>query len=484
MSAPAPAGAKPGARAAHGARFVDAGSVQPGHPAFGQTLDLSSLAGTLGFRIDGATLNQTSGRAVAGLGDVNGDGLADILIGAPGDNTNGTYSGAAYVIFGRSPPVANGILKLSALSGGNGFKLAGTPAQAQAGRAVAGLGDVNGDGLADFLIGAPGVSNGNNPYAGAAFVVFGRTGTVGGGVLQLSALNGSNGFRLSGINSSDFTGYAVSGLGDVNGDGLADLLVGAPTPPPPNSRPGMAFVVFGRRTAFPGGVLQLSALNGTNGFRLDGEGADDRAGFAVGGLGDVNGDGLADILVGALRADPNGGAGAAYVVFGRRAAISGGVLPLSTLNGTNGFRLNGAAANDRAGISVSGLGDVNGDGVDDLVVGAHRADANGADSGTAYVVFGRNGLGAGGVLQLSALAGANGFRLKGASAYDFAGYTVSGLGDVNGDGMDDLLVGAPGRINRNYAGSAYVVFGRNGLGAGGCWSCPASMARTVFGPTA
>ena len=118
-------------------------------------------------------------------------------------------------------------------------------------------------------------------------------------------------------------------------------------------------------------------------------------------------------------------------------------ISLSSLNGANGFRLNGGAPYDLSGWSVSSAGDVNGDGFGDLIVGAHDADPNGLSSGSSYVVFGRK-TGFAASLDLSTLNGTNGFRLDGAAAYDFSGWSVSGAGDVNGDGFADLIIGARG----------------------------------------
>jgi hypothetical protein len=131
--------------------------------------------------------------------------------------------------------------------------------------------------------------------------------------------------------------------------------------------------------------LNLSTLDGNNGFKLSGAVAEDATGVSVSGAGDVNGDGFDDLLVGVPRADPTAqGAGAAYVVFGKASGFAPN-LNLATLNASDGFKLSGVAAGDALGISVSAAGDMNGDGFDDLVVGASLADSNGADSGAAYV---------------------------------------------------------------------------------------------------
>ncbi len=344
-------------------------------------LSLSSLDGTNGFRIDGTAVNDRSGISVAAAGDVNGDGVDDLIIGAPNADPKGTYSGTSYVVFGKATPFAAN-LALSSLDGNNGFRIIGAAAYDRSGASVSAAGDINGDGYGDLLIGSVPIFDSDS----TSYIVFGKA-TPFAAALALSSLNGTNGFRLDSV-AGDGPSRAVSALGDINGDGRDDLIVGAPNADPNGGNSGSSYVVFGKATPFAA-TLALPSLNGTNGFRLDGVAPDDRSGYWVSAAGDMNDDGHDDLSVGALNADPNGdSSGSSYVVFGKVTPFSA-TLALSSLDGTNGFRLDGVAAGDVSGQSVSAAGDINGDGRGDLVIGASRADPNGSNSGSSYVVFGR-----------------------------------------------------------------------------------------------
>lgn len=269
-------------------------------------------------------------------------------------------------------------------------------------------------------------------------------------VINLGALNGTNGFKLTGDGFFDASGRSVSGVGDFNNDGFDDMIIEAL---------GEGYVVFGKagemRTTFA-----LSTLDGSNGFKLVGEAALDFSSFSVSGAGDVNGDGFDDLIVGAGRAGTNdNNIGASYVVFGKAGRVAP-ILNLSTLNGSNGFKLTGEADGDKFGQSVSGAGDVNGDGFDDLIIGAPGTSQNGSNSGASYVVFGKAGAFPA-TLALSTLDGTSGLKLVGAAANDDLGSSVDAAGDVNGDGFDDIVIGAPGASGSS--GATYVVFGKAGV---------------------
>ncbi|MBK6727447.1 MAG: FG-GAP repeat protein [Xanthomonadales bacterium] len=423
--------------------------------AFPAVINLGSLNGANGFRLDGASAGDLSGYSVSGAGDINGDGLGDLIVGAHLADPNGTNSGSSYVVFGKNAPFA-ATLALSSLNGTDGFRLDGAASGNSSGRWVSAAGDINGDGRDDLTIGAP-LADPNGTNSGSSYVVFGKS-TEFAATLTLSALNGTNGFRLDGVAADDRSGRSVSAAGDINGDGEDDLIVGAFQADPNGSLSGSTYVVFGKNTPFAA-TLALSALNGTDGFRLDGAAAADISGYAVRAAGDINGDGLDDLIIGAFGADPNGSqSGSSYVVFGKNTPFAA-TLALSALNGTDGFRLDGAAVSDVSGLSVSAAGDLNDDGLDDLVIGAPFADPNGSYSGSSYVLFGKTSPFAA-TFALSALNGANGFRLDGVAADDHSGISVSSAGDINGDGVDDLIVGAHfADPNGSNSGSSYVLFG-------------------------
>ncbi len=314
------------------------------------------------------------GHSVDAAGDVNGDGKDDFIVGAPAYSG---WSGAAFVYSG-----ANGSLLYQ--------KFGAT--YEEFGYSVGGAGDVNGDGKADFIIGT-----------------YKDTGSV----YVYSGANGNLLYQINGAGGSSF-GYSVNGAGDVNGDGKADFIVGAPTENPNKAR------VFSGAT---GGLLYQK--NGYGQF-----------GYSVAGTGDVNGDGKADFIVGA----PDSGNGSASVYSGADGSLI--------------YQKNSTYPVILLGLSVDGAGDVNADGKADFIVGAPLTETQeGYTVGSAYVYSGANG---------NVLYSKEGAFSSGSPP--FFGWSVAKAGDTDADGKGDFIIGAPrtDTASLSEAGAAYLYSGADG----------------------
>ncbi len=327
------------------------------------------------------------GISVGSVGDVNLDNYDDVIVGTWSDGSSGSYPGYAYVYSGVDGTI------LYSLQGNDPFD--------DFGFSVDGAGDVNNDNYVDFIIGSP--ADDDNGYdAGSARVY--------------SGLDGSELYVFYGVNSQDLAGYSVSGLGDVNQDGYDDVIVG---------------VVFDDTAGNNAGAARVySGFDGTVIYTFYGAQADILFGYSVDGPGDINNDGYVDMIVGARDENNTGSA----TVF---SGMDGSVL----------FKFFGDAANDKFGAAVSAAGDVNRDGYRDFLVGAFGDSNQGSASGSARVYSGLDG---------SVI-----YTFNGDDWADWLGIAVGAAGDVNGDGYDDVIVGAIGDDdNGSRSGTVRVYSGR------------------------
>jgi hypothetical protein len=273
-------------------------------------------AGTGGFKIIGENTLDLAGYSVSGVGDVNGDGLDDVVVGAYRNDTGGTDAGAAYVVFGQEGGL--GTVNLDDVAAGTGgFQITGENAGDFIGASVGSLaaGDINGDGIDDVIIGAA-FENTGGTYAGATYVVFGEKKGAFSTVNLDDVAAGTGGFKIIGENVDDRSGVSVA-AGDINKDNVDDLIIGAPRNDAGGANSGAAYVVFGEKKDAFDTVNLDDVAAGIGGLKIIGENAGDQAGVGLAGAGDLDGDGSADVIVGAAGSDAGGDrAGAAYAVFG------------------------------------------------------------------------------------------------------------------------------------------------------------------------
>jgi hypothetical protein len=409
-----------------------------------------------GFRVWGAAAGDNFGQSSAGIGDINKDGYQDLAV---------ADKGAVTVVFG-SPARSAVSLDASSVAPLQGVKIIGVTTS---GMSVAAAGDFNKDGIDDFMVGIHRYAPPSRADAGAVVLIFGkRTGWVDINLASFSS--GNAGFWIWGKASSSLLGVSLGCAGDVNGDGFHDIVVGAHMSGYAGaSGVGSAHVIFGRSNATAYSTIDLAGFaSGSIGFAILGAAAGDNCGYAVSGAGDFNHDGYDDVLVGAPYNDGFGSdAGAVYIIFGHSTATVFRNISTASLLSGEGFVIAGPRIGAQLGFAVSLAGDFNLDGVDDVVIGARYAYPSSlADAGSAYVFFGRalTASSFSNVYLNSFAASSDGFRVDGAVTLDQLGFSLTGGADVNGDGVADVVLGAPyaDPLGKSAAGTVYVLYGRSG----------------------
>ena len=380
------------------------------------------------------------GTSVAGLGDLDGDGVEDLAVGANLDDTGGADRGAVYVLFMNSNGTVKSNQKIADNTGG--FNVTLTDGD-HFGRSVASLGDLDNDGVEDIAVGADGDDTGGGDR-GSVYVLFmNSNGTVKS---NQKIADNTGGFSVTLTDSSGF-GNSVAAVGDLDNDGVEDIAVGARKDDTGGTDRGAVYVLLMNTNGTVKSNQKIA--DNTGGFNVtltDG----DRFGASAEGMGDLDGDGVEDLAVGANQ-DNTGGTsrGAVYVLF----MNSNGTVKSNQkiADNTGGFNVT-LTNGDRFGVSIADVGDLDNDGVKDLVVGANADDSGGTGRGAVYVLFMNTD---GTVDHPQKISDTTGEF----SDSDLFGVSTAAIGDLDNDGVEDLAVGAfgddTGGVGR---GAVYVLF--------------------------
>ncbi len=420
-----------------GAPSYDGGLVDQG----GVFVYYGSPGGLYGWSDWIKTIDQAGahfGDAVASAGDVNGDGFADVIVGAP-DYTNGEDNeGGMWVWLGSANGLENSWSK----------RAEGNQPGAAFGASVSTAGDVNGDGYADVIVGAPLYENGQGEE-GMVWVWHGSAEGLGSWAWRAE----SNQYQAS-------LGQSVATAGDINGDGYSDVIVGATRYDATEEDEGAAFVWLGSVDGLNGGV-NGNPVNAHRHLQINSIVA--RFGWSVSTAGDVNGDGYCDVIVGApYYTNGQGQEGGAWLYLGSA----------DGLNATASNQDEGNQANAHFGWSVGTAGDVNGDGRADVIVGAPGYTVSLDQQGQAFIWHGQ--------ATSTGISATRDWDAVGEQTGASFGSSVFTAGDVNGDGYSDVIVGAPGHASE--AGRAYVYHGAPGpLAEEAGWTKASNMASAWFG---
>lgn len=422
--------------------YILYGSDQP----FPSSFDIESIDATKGIVLRAPVqqyYNYPFG--LAAIGDTNGDGVDDLLIGRVGMHTTAFAAGSAFVIYGKAGGLSSDI-DLTLLDGSEGSVFPGTTGFESIARNVGAAGDVNNDGYADFFIGTGRI--GDDPLSeGGTYLIFGSP-TGYGAEFDFSTIDGSNGTLMLGANDHDRFALDFAGGGDINGDGIDDMVFGAAGESDVPAYTSRSYAVFGHTDGFSA-TTQISALDNNDRWIINA-----RYGFNFGNAittGDFNGDGLFDIAIGD---DQYGNPGSVQLIFGDATPKTAPVEVSDYFFSEADGELRGHALMAHAGSAVDFIGDINGDGFSDLIVdGFDQA----SESGRASVVFGSDQP-FDDVKDLGQLNGFDGFAVSGFGSPLNVQYEVSRAGDLNGDGFADFVISGG---SFGTGGVAFVVFGRN-----------------------
>ncbi len=381
------------------------------------------------------------GEAVANIGDLDGDGVVDLAVGVGRDDDGGPNRGAVWILFMNNNGTVRAQQKISSTQGGfagpldNGDRF---------GVSLANIGDIDNDGVSDLAVGAH-LDDDGGTDRGAFWILFLN---ANGTVRAHQKISDTQGGFAGVLADSDIFGFSLSNIGDLDGDGVADMAVGAPQTADGGLNRGAVWILFMNSSGTVRDEQKISSTQGGFTGALDNS---DLFGFSATSMGDLDENGVADLAIGAVQDDDGGpDRGAVWILFMNS---TGTVLSHQKISDTQGGFSGTLDDTDLIGISVACLGDLDNNGVNDLVMGSERDDDGGIDRGALWFLYMNSNGTVASHLKISQTSGGFGDSLLDGGNLS---RSVASLGDINGDGRIELAVGAHANSAQANRGEVWI----------------------------
>ena len=378
------------------------------------------------------------GSSVADIGDINSDGLQEIAVGIRGNDEGGNNRGAVYILTLNND---NTVSILSIISSIRNRMPGSLDNDDLFGASIANIGDINGDGVTDIAVGAFQDDDGGNNYGAVYILMLNADGSVN----TKQKISQTSGNFAGPLDDFDRFGHSVSGIGDLDSDGIPDIAVGAHLDGDGGNQRGAVYILTLNANGTVKSEQKISSTSGNfNGFLND----RDRLGTSIASIGDLDQDGINDIAVGA----DLDGAGTVYLLT---LNVNGSVKSVQEISSTEGGLTGPLQSSDLFGSAITNIGDIDGDGIIDIAVGASQDDDGATFAGAVYILtLNANGT----VKSEQKISSTNGGLVSSLDSSDYFGHSLANIGDYDNDGIEDIVAGAYLDDDKeNGAGAVYIL---------------------------